>query len=156
MRVLYCFTLIVIISSYGFSQKVSNVSHELEGDNIIISYDLEGDADANYNVSVVLRREEYSGFQIIPKSVSGDIGEGKFVGKQRKIVWDVSKDYRIDPEVSDYYFEVKATIVSGGIPWYYFAGGAVLGGGAAALLLLKPQETNSSVRVPIGSPPLRP
>lgn len=155
MKTLPFLMFFLLLLSYSFSQEISNVSFEPIPDKVIIYYDLEGDAGKEYEVSLTLKREKYAEFQFMPKSVSGDIGEGKFVGKNRKILWEVTKDYHIDPEAADYYFEIEVNPVSTGIAWFYYAGAAVLGGGAAAVLYIiktKGIEENK----PIGTPPIRP
>ncbi len=153
--ILLFFTIILLYHSPIFPQetKVTNVNFELKNDKVLIYYDLEGDKDAEYDVSVTLRREEISGYIFVPTNLSGAVGEGKFVGRKRTIIWDVSKDFYIDEEVTDYYFEVKAEKVGGG-SWFYYVGGAVLvAGGVAALLLIPPPPKEE---IPIAPPPGRP
>ena len=155
--ILLFFTIILLYHSSIFPQetKVTNVSFELKKNNVFIYYDLEGDKDAEYNVSVTLRREEISGYIFVPTNLSGDVGEGKFVGKGRTIIWEVHKDFHIDEEVTDYYFEVKAE-KAGGSTWFYYVGGAVLAGGVAALLLVGGEENGEVTQTAIEPPPIRP
>jgi hypothetical protein len=138
---------------YPQDAKVSNVDFELIKNEVYIYYDLAGETDTEYEITAVLRRESISGYIFPLRTVRGDVGKGKFVGKKRTIIWDVSKDFHIDEEVTDYYFEVTAEEV-GGIPWYYYVGGAVIAGGVAAVLLINdPQEDE---KIPVGAPPDRP
>lgn len=155
--ILLFFTIILLNHLPIFPQeaKVTNVSFELKNNNVFIYYDLEGDKDAEYNVSVSLRREEISGYIFVPTNLSGDVGEGKFVGKGRTIIWDVSKDFHIDEEVTDYYFEVTAE-KAGGSSWFYYVGGAVIAGGVAALLLVGGEENGDGTQTAIEPPPVRP
>ena len=89
--------------------------------------------------------------------MSGDIGRGIIPGNKHKIIWDYTKEYHIDENVTDYYFEVKAVKISSGIPWYYYIGTAVLGGGTAAgLLLNKKKGAQSAQNLSVGTPPGRP
>jgi len=148
--------ILIVFNVYSFAQEITNVYFDPLQDKIIVYYDLAGDKDEDYNVSIVLRREEYSGFQIVPKSVTGDVGEGKFAGKKKKIIWDVTKDYHIDPEITDYYFEVKVKEISGGIAWYYYVLAAVVGGATAAVLIGGDEEQPPVAQNPIGAPPIRP
>lgn len=156
MKPILNISILFLLASVCFAQEITNVSFEPQQDKIIIYYDLTGDKDEDYVVSLVLRREEYVAFQIVPKSVIGDVGEGKFAGTKRKIVWDVSKDYHIDPEVTDYYFEVKVKEISGGFAWYYYVIAAVLGGATAAVLVGGSEETPPVTQQPVGAPPVRP
>lgn len=154
MKTVSFFIFFIFFLTCSFSQDISNIYFEPIQNKVIIYYDLEGDPNLEYEVSLTLKREEFAGFYFVPKSVSGDIGEGKFVGKKRKIIWEVTKDYHIDPEVEDYYFEIKVNPISTGIAWFYYVGAAVLGGGAAAVLLLGKKQTEENK--PIGAPPARP
>lgn len=156
MRSILNISIFFLLASVCFAQEITNVSFEAQQDKIIIYYDLTGDKDQDYEVSLTLRREEYIAFQIAPKSVTGDIGKGKFAGTKRKIVWDVSKDYHIDPEVTDYYFEVKVKEIGGGISWYYYVIAAVLGGTTAAVLIGGKADEPTVTKQPIGPPPVRP
>jgi hypothetical protein len=147
---------LVLSTIYSQELKVTNVSFEVINNFIYIYYDLAGDVDSDYDVSLILRRELKPSFKFIPIHVSGDIGEGQFVGKKRTIVWNVKRDFKIDDEVSDYYFEVTAEEISG-FPWYYYLGGAVVSGVAAVFLLNKDEESQDSPgRAAINPPPGRP
>lgn len=139
-------------------QKVTNVDFEPKQNKIFITYDLDGEKDTEYEIGVVLKREEFSGFIFRPKLLTGDVGEGIKPGKGKEIVWDVTKEYHIDPDATDFYFEVTAQKISGGIAWYYYVGAAVLGSGTAAVLLLgkKSEEESPVTKTPIGTPPGRP
>lgn len=157
MKLCYGILISIVLTSASIAQEIINVAYEAQQDKIIVYYDLIGDKDEDYVVSLVLRREEYAAFQIVAKSVTGDVGVGKFVGTKKKIIWDVTKDYHIDPEITDYYFEVKVKEISGGIAWYYYAIAAVLGGATAAVLIGGGDEEQPPVtQNPIGAPPIRP
>jgi len=157
MKLLNGMLISILFISASMAQEITNITFEPQQDKIIIYYDLAGDKDEEYEVSVTLRREEYVAFVIVPTNVTGDVGVGKFAGTKRKIIWDVSKDYHIDPEVSDYYFEVKVKTISGGISWYYYVIAAVLGGATAAVLVGGGDEEQPPVtQTPVGAPPVRP
>ncbi len=156
MKLFYGIFISILLTSAAIAQDIANVYFEPQQDKIIVYYDLIGDKDVEYDVSLVLRREEYVAFQLVAKSVTGDIGEGKFAGTKKKIVWDVSKDYHIDPEVTDYYFEVNVKEISGGIAWYYYVLAAVVGGATAAVLIGGDEEQPPVIENPIGAPPVRP
>ena len=155
MKIFVPLLFVLSFSSLVYPQTVSNVRFESYDDSIVVFYDLQGDANQEYDVSLTLKREEFVTFQVVPKQVSGDIGNGVVQGLKRRIVWNPTHEFIITPDNTDYYFEVKASIASGGIRWYYYAAAAVVGGGAAALLLSK-KTSGGEAQVPIGAPPLRP
>jgi hypothetical protein len=133
--------------------KVTNVHYVPGAGNIEILYDLEGASDSEYDVKFRLRKEGVPSFIFSPTHLSGDAGKGKFAGKERKIIWDVNKDYHIDSELSGYFLEVTADLVSSSIPWYYYAGGAIISGAAAYLIFNKKDSAEEKT---IQVPPDRP
>lgn len=142
------------------AQQIFHPAFTVSGDSILVTYDLAANPDDELTVSLTLRMESVPGFRIIPATVSGDIGTGKFGGRNRKIIWLASRDFAIDPNVDDYYFEIHwATVSGGGIPWYYYVGGGTVVAGAAAWLILGPHDggrTKHTSTFYIGAPPPRP
>ena len=119
--------------------KAQNINLEVTEHMAIITYDLIAQSGETYNVEAFLVKEGDSSFRIPVKSATGDIGEGKFTGLQRRIQWDWKKDLPKDfAGGTEYSVEVIATHIpqeSGGGSWvYYVLGAVVIGGGAAALL----------------------
>ena len=156
MKIFIPLLFVLSFSSLVYPQTVSNVQFEPYPDSIVVYYDLQGDANQEYNVSLTLRREEFITSQFVPKQLRGDIGDGIVPGLKRRIVWDPTHEYIITPNITDYYFEVKASIASGGLRWYYYAAAVMVGGGAAALLLSGKKTSGGEAQVAIGAPPLRP
>lgn len=115
------------------SHVVENVRFNvLEHNLVVIDYDLLG-SDKKYKVDLIVRRADNPRFSFHPKTVIGDIGKGKFAGKNRKIVWSIDNDLgaemTLDAFASDYYFVVRArrkrssawfwiTAITGGAAWY--------------------------------------
>lgn len=126
---------------FSFAQKVlvSNVKFTVVDENIIIKYDLSGKSDKTYKVDVFLRRQQQSSFQFHPRALSGNIGEGKFAGKEREIVWNYLKDFTPDNSVDDYYFEVTAKTMNK--KWIIYTGAAVLVGSVSSLLLFSGKDS---------------
>jgi hypothetical protein len=132
-----------------------NSDFELQGDNIVIYYDLDADPDEEYEVQVFLLRESDQSFKYVPKFVSGDVGEGKFAGEKKKIVWEILKEFPDGLEGEDYYFEIIAEETGSSV--IYYVGAALLAaGGAAALLLGGGDKETPSPEVNRASPPARP
>ena len=164
MKFIFQLKPIVIIGVMIFyqsliAQQVTNVSFELIGQNINIYYSLSPITTDNYEITSILKRTSDPMFSYTPQNLEGDIGEGKFSGTKRKIIWLVSSEEMNMFDGDDFYFEIFANkiIESGGIPWYYYVGTAAVGGGVAAILLggsdskSTPNETQS-----FPSPPDRP
>ncbi len=150
------FLLIIFFSAMQLSaqQKLSASFESLEN-KIHITYEFQGDADKEYEIKVMLKRSSVSKFSYFPSSLSGDVGKGKFANSKHLIVWELSPKETETLKDSDYFFEITAYEVKGGIPWYYYVGTAVVGGGAAAVLLLK-KKTEETPTTTTAMPPTRP
>jgi hypothetical protein len=151
----YLIGILLILTNCTTAQQtiLTNIYFEAYDNEIIIYYDLSGDKEDEYEIEIFLKSEIDPIFKVKPTHVTGDIGEGYFVGKERKIVWPYTRDFAAPLDGSDFYFEVNATKL-GGIPWYYYVGGAGLAGGLAAILLIKKDE--ETTKTPINEPPDRP
>jgi hypothetical protein len=113
---------------------IQNIHFDQTGNTVTIYYDLTGPVDQKYRVSIKLKSEDYKSFEYVPQNVSGDIGEGTFVGTNRKIVWNLLPESPPITSQYKFYFEVKAELLSPPINPYFWVGGAVILGGIAALL----------------------
>lgn len=68
-----------------------NVDFYIEGDNMIITYDIEkAKTGESFIVSVSVTTK--SGNKINAYSLTGDVGKGVFGGKYKRITWDLVKD----------------------------------------------------------------
>lgn len=149
---------LMLCSVITFAQEFnpSNVKFSVEDDHIVIFYDLVADADKTYDCDIFLRREEFVGFKLPLKSVTGDIGEKINAGKGKKIIWKHTNEYKIDPEVDDYYFELFIKVHSSGYPWYTYVAAVVVGGGVGAYFLLSGGKDEEKPATELVNPPVRP
>lgn len=138
--------------------KVLNVRFEIVGTKIVVQYDLEGEANKDYKVKVILRRERNQSFLHIPQSVAGEIGEGPFAGQNRQVTWDFLREFPQGLEGDDFYFVIEVELISSGIsPLWYIGGGVGIVGGVVGYLLSKGGSTPATSTVdvfpkPIGRP----
>lgn len=79
--------LFLLTSLIAFSQKVTNVDFNVVGKDIVITYDLDKTANVTIAVSAVGNVWYY------PKSMTGDVGQKIKAGKQKKVIWNVTKDH---------------------------------------------------------------
>lgn len=148
---------------YSDEGRIENARWRLEGEVVIITYDLTADPAFAYDVKIILRKQGDQNFQFVPRSVLGAIGKGKFAGVQREIRWDYKKDVPRGLYGDDYFFEFVINPIpeGGGSNFLYYLGGglAVAGGVAAYLLLNKKVEGQTSGQgsglpgPPTGRPP---
>ncbi|MFA5803448.1 MAG: hypothetical protein WC879_02285 [Melioribacteraceae bacterium] len=137
------------------AQQKMSASFESLDNKIQIIYEFEGENDKEYEIKVALKRTASSTYNYNPSGLSGDVGKGKFANKKNVIVWNLSHKESETLTDTDYYFEITAIEVKGGIPWYYYVGTAVVGGGAAAVLLMK-KKTEETPATTTALPPARP
>ncbi len=135
---------------------VNVVDVRVQSDTIVIIYNLVGSSDETYEVAVTMLREKEPSFKVVPRTVSGDIGEGKFAGNSREIRWNYKKDFPRGLEGEGFYFELSVNKVGGGSPWLYIVLGAAAAGGGAAFLLGKKGEATQTVTNELPTPPARP
>lgn len=160
-NLLCVFSLLVLFgfnSSLIYSQEKIDATFEAGEGKILIHYELKGDSQKDYEVSIVLKRTSDHSFAVIPDETTGDIGEGKFAGKKSTITWLLNSDEEEMLDGDDFYFDVFAEEIKtgGGIPWYVYIGGAALAGGTAAILLLNKSSDEETPPASFPTPPARP
>jgi hypothetical protein len=104
----------ILIQGTTFAQKkgkVENVDFFLEGDNLIITYDIEkAKTGETFNISINV--STVKGTKINAFSLSGDVGPGVYGGKYKRIAWDLAEDnVYIDDEI---FVEVIAEVEGSG------------------------------------------
>lgn len=124
--------------------KAANVRFQASDSKVVITYDLRGERDMHYRVSVFLRKESDPSRSFKPKLVTGDVGENVTAGEGRQIVWDLRKEVPTGLEGSDYFFVVTAEKQSSGFPWW--TGAAVVGAGLISLLVLSSADEKKSTQ----------
>jgi hypothetical protein len=163
MRNILTTTILLIIFCLNlFSEdkvKITNVHYRYQDGKIIITYDLSGPKDKNYEVNISLKREDDSLYVQYPdiKLLTGKVGKGSFTGREQQIIWDIGKENLKNFTGVDYYFKVNARIAKPNNLLYWIGGGAaVLGGGAYLLLSGKKEVTPIPVKqgftMPVGRP----
>lgn len=154
--------LLLLAAAKLSAQESINSDYTIDGERILLTYQIEGDAETQYQVNVELKRKNNENFSLTPSSLTGDVGVGKFAGGKRTIIWIPNEKEIPLIEGEDFYFEVTSKSLkpsSGGSSWLLWAGGALLvGGGTYALLkLLKKDGDTDGVTVQeIPLPPSRP
>ena len=133
-----------------------NIDWKIEGDIVIIIYDLDAPTDQEYDVQAVLHDEGNPSFAFVPEAVTGDVGKGKFVGIGKQIRWKYRKDFPSGLQGERYYFEIIVERAGGGMSWLLLGLGAAAAGGGAALLLFGKKEAGTPPQQSLPLPPGRP
>jgi hypothetical protein len=140
--------LLPLISNASYCQgRISTTFEASQDGKIFIYYQLNGDPEKEYDVSVVLKRTSVPSFELVPSDISGNVGKGKYGnGTKKTIIWTLKPEEKAILNGEDFYFVVNAEEVKsgGGIPWYVYVGGAALAGGAAVLLLSKKSDNSTT------------
>ena len=138
------------------STLVKNYYFEADGQKINILFDLAGDPEEDYVVGILLKSNIDRNYSFKPELVTGAVGEGKFAGTGKKIVWDAGKELAGGLTAEELYIEISVEEVSG-FAWYYYLGGAILGGVGAYFLIPPPETvTPDGGTTIVDSPPGRP
>ncbi|MGE5365578.1 MAG: hypothetical protein ACM3SM_15705 [Bacteroidota bacterium] len=116
-------------------QENITANFESRDNKVTINYKIKGDTDSEYSVHVVLKRQNDPSFTMYPKNLEGDYGEGKYADGLRRIYWTPDADEKKLLYGDDYYFELKAQEVSGGVPWFIILSSFLLVGAATTLIL---------------------
>ena len=85
-----------------YSQKITNVHAQQEGQTIAIYYDLRGNANIRMEMTI-------NGQKMPINAISGDVGKRVKEGKDRKIIWNVLEDVGMTFNAENVVFTVKAT-----------------------------------------------
>jgi hypothetical protein len=131
------FTALTTFTAMAQDQGARNAAWAIADGKIVITYDLVVPDDAEYEVTVILRRESDPAFRVLPVSITGDAGKNTKAGTRKTVIWDFRKDMASPLSGMDYYFEfsIVAQDRSSTSWWWYAAGGTVAVGVAAAVLL---------------------
>ena len=155
MKNILVILVILLAVRYVSAQEKMSATFESLDNKIQISYEFQGEADKEYEIKVTLKRSSSSTYNYIPAALTGNVGKGKYANKKNLVVWNLTSKEIETLTDTDYFFEITAIEVKGGIPWYYYVGTAVLGGGAAAVLLMK-KKTEETPAATTAMPPARP
>lgn len=144
-------------SNTGNSENVEHVSYTVSDGKILVSYDLMGDSEQLYNVSLILRKTGDKNFNYIPKTVSGDIGEGHFAGINKRITWEIKNDFPNGISGEDFYFIVQAEKLKDGsnILTWVGIGVAAVAAAVTTIIVSGSNSTNNS-KSSFPPPPGRP
>ncbi|HWP83073.1 MAG TPA: energy transducer TonB [Bacteroidota bacterium] len=83
---------------------ITNQDWRVEGDWVIITYDLVGAQNKVYQVYVELLNERNGAFRMIPQTVNGDIGVVQIPGPGKEIRWNYKADVPGGLKGEGYYF----------------------------------------------------
>ncbi len=138
--------------------QIKRINFSPIGQEVEITYDLEGNAEQIYVVNVTLKKESNPEFEYIPQKLRGDYGKGQFAGFGRKIFWAILFDNGSKFVGNDYYFEIEVEkYIPGNFPWLYVVGGSGIVSGIVYYLLThgQPQSTTTPA-TGLPTPPNRP
>ena len=137
--------------------QVGNVRWTTKSDIIVITYDLGGSPEDQYDVSITMKNENDSTFAVIPLRIEGNVGEGVNPGKDRQAEWYYRRDYPLGFSGRGYYFEMSVRKMEQHSNLiYYIAGAAALAGGIIAIIASKNQPSGPPPPGDLPYPPVRP
>jgi len=136
--------------------RVTNQDVRVEGDVVVITYDLAAPEGTPCAVTLELRRESDPSYSFVPVSVTGEIGDGRKAGTGKTIRWEFLKDVPAGFRGDDYYFTIEAAR-PGGFPWFWVGLGAAATVGATVVLFSGKATSagTQSAPQPLPMPPAR-
>lgn len=156
--------LFLLSAQPGNSQSISdkndivkNVKYTVTNGTVYITYDLSGNEEQLFAISLILKKADYKNFTYLPKTVTGDIGDDQTAGKNKEIIWELRNDFPEGLSGEDYYFIVQAEEVDGSANILTWAGIGIAAAVAAVTYIIVGNgnsSENSSNSFP--SPPGRP
>jgi hypothetical protein len=133
----------------------TNVDWVMDGQDMVISYDLIGDSLAVYTVSVSLLRTGDPEFRVVPVRAYGALGEGKFAGLGRSIRWRIQEELGELPEGDDFVVEVSVEEPDT-LPWFLVVVGVAVGGATIYSFVQNGEEGEPPPILELPGPPARP
>jgi TonB family protein len=92
---------------YAQQPLIKNPRWSFDGNFVQVLYDLEGDLTHEYEISLLLCKENDESFKVKPKRVFGDCGDQR-VGVGKRILWEFQKDIAERPPGEGYFFIITA------------------------------------------------
>lgn len=140
------------------ASKVTDVRFVISGLKVTVTYNLEGQQGAKYDVTLLLRKRSDASFEYTPRDLTGDVGLGEFAGQDRKMTWNMSNEFPQGLEGSDFYFVVNAKEVeaakSTSLLTWIGAGAAVIAAAVTYVIVMQNRGPGSPPSYPV--PPGRP
>lgn len=137
---------------------VKNVHFSIANGNVIVNYDLIGNPDKLYTIKLFLKKGNDTNYQYVPQMLTGDVGTGKFAGRNRQIIWAVNQEFPDGLPGKDYYFIVDAQEINQGSNLLTWIGVGVAAMAAAVTYLVVNNKSlsNNSTESSFPPPPGRP
>lgn len=100
--------LLLLVQTFGYAQKVENISFAMDGDLVRITYTLIGDfPEQTFEVKIYTSVDN---FKNPLEQVKGDVNMKNITPGKKEVVWDAKKEYKLfEGEIS---FKIIATVVS--------------------------------------------
>lgn len=132
--------------------RVSNITFVQENELIKIHYDLQGQADKAYKVTLILSSKDNADYRYKPQETRGDIGKVT-PGTGKEIEWAFRQEFPQELAVDDIFFSITAEPAKSSLAYFLLGGGAALFGVVAYLAMQDddstPAETGSlSIDIP--------
>ena len=157
--IIACFLININFSFAQIADTITakNIKTVTVSDQTTINYDINNPNKFTLQVSVQMKKKNDNSFRYIPKYLSGDIGEGAFHGRGKKIIWDSQRERLPLFNMDDYFFEINVkTISTNNNNWLWIGVGAAAVVGGAALYFILKDDKESSPELFMPQPPGRP
>ena len=147
----YIIVFLMVTAVRAQELEVRNVRFEDKGETVTVMYDLQGNPEKKYEVSVALSHDQGKSFSIYPRHLSGDVGRNVRPGKNKEIVWKLEDDYPFGLVGDAFVFAVTAETQKSRMSRlpYYVLGAGLVGGIVYYTTRKSPREnTTMTIRIP--------
>jgi hypothetical protein len=84
--------LFIVVGTASAQVQVTNVSAERQDQELVITYDLQGEPDEKYQVALLISLDQGRNFELRPEAIRGAVGNGVSAGTGKQIIWDARQE----------------------------------------------------------------
>ena len=136
--------------------RAENIRSGYVNGNVVVRYDLLGPAGRGFRVGIVLLSKADPAYSYHPVNVTGDVGSVQDTGRDKRIVWEVAREFPQGLDTAKYFFRIDAEAAKGRISTWVLIGGAAVIAGCAALVILSGSGGTQQVVLELPDPVGRP
>jgi hypothetical protein len=85
--------LFLVVGTATAQVQVKNVGSEWKDQELVVTYDLRGESDEEYDVALLISTGQGQNFNYRPEAVRGAVGDEIPAGRGKQIVWNVRQEF---------------------------------------------------------------
>lgn len=110
LKKIFFLVIFIFVSHISKSQTIENIQHKRDANKILITYSItQAKFYQSFNIEVYISFDEGENFVGPLKAIDGDVGENISAGKNKRIYWDVFREF--DQLKGEIIFDIRAKVV---------------------------------------------